>query len=297
MNSFIIFLILVVCESFGFSYQSWNAHLRTSSLQALSSPVLGTTKKHRVPELLYFRGGGIYYYWQAGFCEYLQEKSLGLGTPMVGASAGALSAAMLSCDCDFRDATDFVVDQADRYRIYERKSLAFIWGGLIDEWLNHVLPDEIPTRAKNDLHVTLTPMRIWQRPKLVTEFENKHQLKRALMASVHIPFFLNGKLYTKFEGRRYMDGSLYSFVTNSNRIRPLPYELDHTLNDKDIYYVDYNNDKDFLQRNADLNFVSMVSPEGLYSMMDYGYAYAKAEHERGALFPQIEEQNNVMTKI
>ena len=63
---------------------------------------------------LYFKGGGIFYYWQAGFCEYLQTNKAGnfeSNFPVVGSSAGALSAALLLSNADFREATSFVVEQ------------------------------------------------------------------------------------------------------------------------------------------------------------------------------------------
>lgn len=235
-------------------------------------------------QLLQFRGGGIYYYFQAGFCQFLQDQGFTDGFQMVGSSAGSLSAALLACDVDFQQATDFVVDQAERYSIYERKSLAFIWGDLIEEWLEYLLPEELPHRAREDVHVTLTPMRLWQRPELKTRFKDKADLKTALMASVHIPVFLNGKLYTKYKGRRYMDGSLYSLISNSHRVNPLPVGLDHT--DSDIYTVDYKKDAQFLKKAADTSFVSMVSPQGLYDMMESGYAFAGKEFRKGLLFPE-----------
>jgi predicted acylesterase/phospholipase RssA len=237
-------------------------------------------------QLLNFKGGGIYYYWHAGFCQYLQEiKAPMLNTPVMGASAGSLSAALLLCDTDFNAATAFVVDQAERNELFtKKKSLAFIWGDLVDEWLDFLIPETLPAVATDKLYVQLTSIKPWRRPELVSGFASKTQLKEALMASVHIPFFLNGRPYTKYQGRRFVDGSLSSFVTTSERVRPLPLGLAHDIDD--IYTVDYNKDVHFLEQQAGTSFVSMVSPTGLYDMMDSGYAFAKSEYEKGLLFPK-----------
>lgn len=40
----------------------------------------------------------------------------------------------------------------------------------------------------------------------VSDFGDKSDLVRACLASIHVPFFLNGKLYSQFRGQSCIDG-------------------------------------------------------------------------------------------
>ena len=59
---------------------------------------------------LYFRGGGIFFWWQSGFGKYINEncKNECNNIPLIGASAGSLTAALLACNIDFDDSLNFV---------------------------------------------------------------------------------------------------------------------------------------------------------------------------------------------
>ena len=243
---------------------------------------------------LYFKGGGIFFWWQSGFGKYLNENCNNEynNIPLIGASAGSLTAALLACNIDFNDSLDFVLKQAENERLYERKTLFLIWGKLIENWLDYLLPDELPLQAQKNLYIALTPLNVLRtgsRVELVSNFNTKSDLKSALLASCHIPLFLNGKVYTKYKGHRYVDGSLWTFLSNDDeRIRPLPTSLadmDVTYNDESIYKCDYTDDEEFQQIRNNMNFVSMATPNGLKEMMTCGYNYAKRQHESGLLFP------------
>ena len=243
---------------------------------------------------IYFTGGGIFFWWQSGFGQYWNENCQNEcnNIPLIGASAGSLTAALIACNVDFYDSLDFVLKQAERERLYDRKSLFLIWGKLIEEWLEYLLPDKLPLQAQENLYIALSPLnvlRVGSRVELVSNFNTKSDLKSALLASCHIPLFLNGKLYTKYKGHRYVDGSLWTFVTNNDeRIRPLPRSLsdmDISYSDESIYKCDYEDDEKFAEIRNNMNFVSMASPDGLKEMMQCGYDYAKRQHEGGLLFP------------
>ena len=112
---------------------------------------------HKPKSAILFQGGGIYYYWQAGagiiYCIYkyniiyifvyipylyakwntslyytvyiarylrdvLKEKANTI--PCIGASAGSLTATLMLTGVDFQKATDYVVVQAEREKLFER---------------------------------------------------------------------------------------------------------------------------------------------------------------------------------
>jgi hypothetical protein len=190
-QDFLVKLLLIV-YMFSFS-----RHLTVKAVRACQ------TKK---AQGIYFRGGGIYYYWQAGACQYLRDHIDPVtlrDIPVVGASAGSLSATLLKCGVNFYDATAFVVEQAEREKVYEKGSLLGIWGGLVREWLNAMIPDQVECSDLN-LHITLTPLNPLRPTFLANDFHDKADLIEACMGSVHIPFFLDWKAYTKYRGRRYV---------------------------------------------------------------------------------------------
>lgn len=102
-----------------------------------------------------------------------------------GASAGALTGTLASTDVDFYKATDLALQLAANARVWDRPlGLQGVWGPLIEEWLDALLPESISC-VQGRLLLLVTPV-----PSLgkrqVTCFENKQDLIRCNMASVHL---------------------------------------------------------------------------------------------------------------
>ena len=78
----------------------------------------------------------------------------------------------------------------------------------------------------------------------------------------------------------YIDGSFWQFV---NRCQPEKYPLNDVHSD--VFDLDYSLDTQFvleLQR-SDSSIVKLISPDGLYEMMNRGYTYTKTLHQQGKL--------------
>ena len=82
------------------------AMLVLSGCTALS-PTLSTRTPSTRPAL-YFPGGGLYYWWQAGVVERLQQSDH--AGPVCGASAGALAATLYKCGVDMDAARDLALE-------------------------------------------------------------------------------------------------------------------------------------------------------------------------------------------
>ena len=108
---------------------------------------------------LIFPGGGIFFYWQAGVITYLREQNYILtGTTSqqqiqqppsrnkikyIGASAGALCATLTTTNVDFVKATELALQKSDDVGVWDRPlGLAGVWGGIIEEWLDELLPND-----------------------------------------------------------------------------------------------------------------------------------------------------------
>ena len=223
-------------------------------------------------------------------CHSVNEEDKNI--KIIGTSAGALSACMLACGCDFRAAAAFAIAQSEEAELFSNPTgLAFKWGPIIREWLEEMLPPSLDNRPDGKglstcdrqrldcLVITATPMRsllpFSTVPKqfFLQNFSSKTDVIDACMASVHIPLFLDRKLYTKYENnelgrsRRLIDGSFWNFVTKGKYKCQLP---DNLVVDKDkdsaqeIEIGDWTKDKVFASRMGDTTFVSLVTPEGLY---------------------------------
>ena len=110
--------------------------------------------------LVAFPGGGIFFWWQAGFVQALQQRREGsvLGTiSMVGASAGALAAVLAACDVSMAQAFE------SAYRICERRNvwtqplgLFGCWGAIVEEWLCALLPDNAHELCSGRVFILVT---------------------------------------------------------------------------------------------------------------------------------------------
>jgi hypothetical protein len=225
--------------------------------------------------------GGIYFWWQAGASKYLQENCPGLrDMQVVGSSAGSLAATILMTGGDFDKAADYAIYQTTREGLWDKPTgLAFVWGAIVREWLNEIVPDIIDYKKLANLHLTATPANLFLPPTLLNNFESKKELIDACMASCHVPFFLDGKPVAKYRNEPYIDGSFWPFV-GQNVIYPNPpYPAEYHASE--IYYIDWTRDKAFLERQSEITFVSLITPDGLRNMMRSGYAFMKKEFESG----------------
>lgn len=175
---------------------------------------------HISSKSIIFPGGGIFFYWQAGVVTYLREENyplLNKDIGFTGASAGALCATLGAAGVDFETATALALDKAREAQVWERPmGLYGIWGAMIDEWLEDLLPenDDIVLGAVNDkvsLLVTEIPS---FRVRKISQFTSRRDLIEACLASVHIPLFLDGKLTTKFRNGPHIDGSFLAELSD-----------------------------------------------------------------------------------
>lgn len=107
----------------------------------------------------------------------------------------------------------------------------------------------------------------------MTTFESKADLIEAVMASSHVPFFLDGKPFMRFRDRLCWDGSFPDFVyfENSQFLK----RGDTTL------IVDYSMDEELEWTRGD--FLKLRSYEETIGLIDKGYDYVKRMHERGVV--------------
>lgn len=135
-----------------------------------------------------FPGGGIFFYWQAGVVCYLREQGYDLSTcSFSGASAGALTATLTSTNVDFYKATDLALSIAADAGVWDRPGgLQGIWGPMIEEWLDNLLPSSIEEHTKdNRLSLLVTPIPSFGK-SAISQFTDRNDLIQCNRASVHL---------------------------------------------------------------------------------------------------------------
>mmetsp|Transcript_9958 Transcript_9958/g.16675 ORF Transcript_9958/g.16675 Transcript_9958/m.16675 type:complete len:312 (-) Transcript_9958:1182-2117(-) len=246
--------------------------------------LLVVSYKAETYRLMRFSGGGIYFWWQAGAATYLQEKRDLSDVAVMGASAGSISATLTALDISFEEAAELAIRIGKENNVWDLKTgLAFVWGPMIREFLEEIIPNDINQETLARINILATPRAVLKGPQLLSNFYHKSDLIDAVMASIHIPLFMNGKPWTSFRGKKYIDGSMWSWIADVKG--PFPYEPVDL--ERDIFYIDYTHDKDFVQSLEDSSIVKLINPDGLYNMMDAGYNYMRCRDMQGKLPEQF----------
>jgi hypothetical protein len=133
-----------------------------------------------------FPGGGIFFYYQAGLVNYLRENGYDLSNcSFSGASAGALTATLTATDVDFYSATDLALGMAAKAGVWDRTAgLQGIWGPMIEEWLDTLLPLSIDS-IQDRVTLLVTPVPSFGKAK-ISQFFDRTDLIHCNMASVHL---------------------------------------------------------------------------------------------------------------
>lgn len=237
------------------------------------TPITISTFESDSPPLVVFPGGGIYFYWQAGVVTYLREQGYSLDR-LAGASAGSLTATLAATQVDYYEAAELALQMASDANVWSRKGgLQGIWGPLIYDWLDQLLPSDAcaQVQAKDDFGLLVTRVPSFTKERIST-FRDRTDLIRCSMASVHIPWFLDSSLCATFRDQLYIDGSFLSSMEDYlPHGRPLA---------SPVLLLDHKMDPRY--RNVDLlSFIKAVTPNTIYQMMDDGRAHGKVMDEQG----------------
>lgn len=256
--------------------------------RATHEPAAAPAPPASVPRLV-FPGGGIFFWWQLGAVRSLQRRfDLADGrASFSGASAGALAATLAAAGVTDTERTlDLAIELAARARVWERGKwgLYGIWGSLIHEWLEGLLPPDAAARCGGRLAVAVKAVprlrRPWFETELVDEFEGRRDLIEACMASVHVPLFLNRRWTARFRGARYVDGSLSLRGDGEQRLY-LPLACTHASRCIRLCHRDDPRVRARYSRPSD--FLAAASPEACRELMGWGAEHVARLDAEGGL--------------
>lgn len=229
------------------------------------------SSRHSGGPCIVFPGGGLFFYWQAGAVAYLRDEGYDLSdATLSGASAGALSATLARTGVCPYDATELALSMSEEAGVWDRPlGLQGIWGGIICEWLDRLLPLDADERAGDGLHILMTPVPSFGKSR-VSRFEDRRDLIDANMASVHLPWFLDGNLTSTFRGRPHIDGSFLA--------KPSDY-FSGEYSDRPKLILDFKRDP--VMRDRASEFIKLVSEQTIWDILEQGKSHAKIMDRRG----------------
>lgn len=157
-----------------------------------------------------FSAGGCLFPYYIGVAGSLSDA--GLLTDKVklgGASAGSLLAAAVKSGMSYDRITEWTLElMADCRQAGTRGRL----GDALVAALERGLPDDAHERIRDRAFIAVTRAFPFVQPLLVSEFSSKADLIEGLLASCHIPYWLDGRLTIPFRGAAAMDGGITNFI-------------------------------------------------------------------------------------
>jgi hypothetical protein len=146
---------------------------------------------------------------------YLSQRYDLTRIPMVGASGGAICAALARCGVRAEAAAAAAYRLSQEHRIWEKPmGLAGAYGSLIESWLDELLPEDAAERCRGGLGVVVTQLPSCQQVA-IDDFRDKADLINCIMASAHVPLLLDMRLVRECRGVPACDGSFPDFFTGA----------------------------------------------------------------------------------
>lgn len=166
---------------------------------------------HANKKPLLFNGCGVNVFWQLGVVQQMQDVFRDdKHRAYLGISAGSIAAVFHACKVDTARAISLALAISQSFRLHERRfGLIGLFGTLVRCWLVCVLPDSCADMCNGRVHIGVKAARNAFRTSWHSSFSSKQDLIDAIMASCHIPFLIDGRLFATFNGMWCVDGCLF----------------------------------------------------------------------------------------
>eukprot|EP00039_Didymoeca_costata_P029921 m.27050 g.27050 ORF g.27050 m.27050 type:complete len:314 (+) comp7857_c0_seq1:383-1324(+) len=184
---------------------------RSRNNQALADPkiiAVGETTSFS------FSGAGFLSLFHVGAATRLKELNvISTKTQLYGCSGGALAAASVIAEIPVDDVIEF---HLETMRHCQKHGYFGNVGKVLYELLDRNLPSNAPEIFNKRLGVGV--LSVWPMSgfEIVNEFKDKRDLIDALMATCHIPFYLEPRFCTKYRGKYVIDGGM------NTQLNPMP---------------------------------------------------------------------------
>lgn len=194
-----------------------------------------------------------------------------------------MSATMAACDVSFRDAFELeekLLDGGGEDQLHREPPY---WAGYIRRWLDGCLPADAHDKCNRRLHISITELAPTFGTTTISTYADRSDLIDAVLASVHVPFWLDRKFCTSFRGSSCIDGSVYlpRFSEPHLLARP-PY----TLPDggaADVRIFQFNDPRMQAAYPSPTDFLATKSRDEKVQMMAWGASHVEELDAAGSL--------------
>ncbi|MFW7381981.1 MAG: patatin-like phospholipase family protein [Oligoflexus sp.] len=215
--------------------------------------------------LFHFSGCGAAFPYSLGYAAHLRDNfCLGNNLHYSGVSAGALVAVCLRLKVEL----PFAAELAYRYqqRLSTRRlGLLGVWRQILVPYYHELLPDDINYDRLDRLHIKVTYIN--GQSTFIDRFESKGDLINAILASQHIPFFLDLKPWVQFRGRRCLDADVLC--------RPI-----YPAIRRKLIISPYDKESDSSPKIGFLESLSRKSRERIEELQNIGYDRAQRNYQK-----------------
>lgn len=200
-----------------------------------------------------------------------------------GSSAGALCAVLSVCEVDPEAAVRKAHDLARAAGVYERPAgLAGIWGRLIYDWLEALLPADAHLRCDGCVTIHLSVFCGWRRGlrvERVNSFASRTEVIECLMGSVHLPWFLDGRTWRKLIVKEKVE-----LVCDGGAAKWFWFCRDRSVTETDVlvraahaphrdpdFFISHMDDEEYLENSP--GFTELVSADAAVDMVNRGFSF------------------------
>ena len=225
-------------------------------------------------------GGGVFFWWQIGAMrELLQAYELPPERVVLsGASAGALAAVLAQCDVDTDAAYNCANRLAEEAGCFSNPlGLCGVWGRLVYAWLDALLPEDAAAHCTGRCRVVVTRCTPLPQAVGISAFGRRAELIEALMASTHLPFFMDGHPLSRHVPRA-TDGGLLAWLGLASELETL---CASAADRAQAVSISHKHDEAF-RAACRAHGWSALSLRGTEEFCGFGAAWVQREARRGA---------------
>lgn len=193
-----------------------------------------------------FSGGGFLFWWQAGVFESLRRSNkISMSTAVFyGSSCGSIMAALACSGFDLNFAKQTALRIAADNNLWDsRLRMISNIGNHVSEFMRELLPENAAKLCRNRLNIYATRVIMFPCPRLshvcLNSFDSNEDIISACLASIHVPFLVDGRATYSLGGARYIDGTVLSadYPANAIVINPV-----HDRSVKGTMFQNYTQD-------------------------------------------------------
>lgn len=154
--------------------------------------------------------GGLKGFYTLGICKYLKEKYCLDDFRFYGSSAGSWNAVFLSLPSCY---DNYYLNEVVKINPKEYSNLNELELSIKDIILNEpsIKKDGFDiTTLNNKCNICISEYRGYKFKKVIkNEFDNLDDILEYCIASSHLPYISNGKLFYKYKNKKFIDGGLF----------------------------------------------------------------------------------------